>query len=64
MYEQGPAFSTQIQSLVYLKRTNFRVYIFSRAKKNRISRVFIFANSQKVRKNADISFYGLYHHAF
>ena len=28
----------------YLERTNFRVYLFSRAKKNRISRVFIFAN--------------------
>ena len=27
-----------------VKRTNFRVYLFSRVEKNRISRVFIFAN--------------------
>ena len=57
--------STKIKYLgIYLKRTNFRMYLFSRAKKNRISPVFIFANdkflkisrvkifenSQKVRK--------------
>ena len=29
---------------LYLKRTNFRVYLFSRVEKNCILRVFIFAN--------------------
>ena len=33
----------------YLKRTNFRVYLFSRAKKNRISRVLIFANDKLLK---------------
>ena len=35
--------------VMYLKGTNFRGYLFSRAKKNCISRVLIFANSKKKR---------------
>ena len=35
-----------ILEVVYLKRTNFRVYLFSRAKRNRISRVLIFTNGK------------------
>ena len=41
---------------VYLKRTNFRVYLFSRAKKNSISRILIFANDKLFENFACINF--------
>ena len=33
-------------TITYLKRITFRVYLFSRAKKNRFSRVLFFANDK------------------
>ena len=35
-----------MMNLVYLKRTNLRVYLISRVEKNCISRVLIFANGR------------------